>query len=138
MAAAALIAGGAIYGVLGLLHAIYTFTDTLKPRRIVPSDPAVIAAMQGTGLRLAGAGTTMWRAWVGFNFSHSLGAVVFGAGCVAAGFCLQRLAIPHGLLLLPLAISGLYLWMAIKYWFRIPARGIAIATALFALALALS
>lgn len=135
LSAAGLLAGGAIYVTLGLLHAIYTYTDTLRPRRIVPEDPAVIEAMKGTGVRLARGGTTMWRAWVGFNFSHSLGAVLFGLGCIAAGLCLERLAIPRAALAVPVVVSALYLWLAVKYWFRIPVAGTALATALFAIAL---
>ena len=78
----------------------------------------------------------MWRAWVGFNFSHSLGAVVFGAGCITAGLLLTPGAIPRAALLVPVVVSALYLVMATKYWFRIPAIGAGIATALFAAALA--
>ena len=92
--------------------------------------------MAGTGLRLAGNATTMWRAWVGFNFSHSLGAALFGAGCITAGLLLTPGAIPRAALLVPVVVSALYLVMAVKYWFRIPAGGTALATALFALALA--
>ena len=39
-----LIAGGSIYGFLGLAHAWYTWLDLASPRRIVPDDPAVILA----------------------------------------------------------------------------------------------
>ena len=134
MAAWLLAAGGAIYVVLGALHALYTFTDIARPRRIVPDDPALIAAMQASGVRLARGGTTMWRAWVGFNFSHSLGAVVFGAGCIAAAWCLLPLAPARAVLAIPVAVSALYLVLAIRYWFRIPVGGTAIATASFALA----
>ena len=136
MAAASLVAGGAIYALLGFLHALYTWQDIARPRRIVPADRAVMEAMAGTGLRLAGNATTMWRAWVGFNFSHSLGAALFGAGCITAGLLLTPGAIPRAALLVPVMVSALYLVMAIKYWFRIPAGGTALATALFALALA--
>ena len=86
--------------------------------------------MAGTGVRLARGGTTMWRAWVGFNFSHSLGALVFGAGCIAAGLLLTPAAMPRAWLLIPVVVSSLYVVMAIKYWFRIPAIGTAIATAM--------
>jgi hypothetical protein len=122
--------------LLGFLHALYTWKDIADPRRLVPDDRAVIAAMAGTGVRLARGGTTMWRAWVGFNFSHSLGAVLFGAGCVAAGLLLAPGAIARAWLLVPVAVSSLYVVMAVKYWFRIPAIGTAIATVLFAVAFA--
>lgn len=65
--------GGSLFAILGLVHAVYTLADISRPRRLVPDDPAVIAAMSSSGVRLARGGTTMWRAWVGFNFSHSLG-----------------------------------------------------------------
>lgn len=38
-----LILGGAVFGVLGALHAIYTLLDLRNPRRLVPVDPSVAA-----------------------------------------------------------------------------------------------
>jgi hypothetical protein len=122
------IIGGTVFSILGLLHALFTFTDTLRPRRLVPDNPAVIEAMSSSGVRLARGGTTMWRAWVGFNFSHSLGAILFGFCCITLGFSLKFLALPKIALLLPVAIGAIYLWLAIRYWFRIPAIGIALGT----------
>jgi hypothetical protein len=63
---------GAIYGLLGALHAVYTLLDTREPRRIVPDDPAVIAAMQGSKIRLTRGESTVWQGWIGFNLSHRL------------------------------------------------------------------
>lgn len=121
--------GGGIFALLGCLHALYTFLDLRVPRRIVPDDPAVIAAMARSNVRLARGGTTMWKAWVGFNFSHSLGAVLFGALCIAIGSRLSELALsPVVLLVLPV-ISAIYLILGVRYWFRVPIAGIAIATA---------
>jgi hypothetical protein len=128
MTSAWLIAGGTVFGILGLLHALYTFGDLARPRRLVPDDPAVIEAMSASGLRLSRGGTTMWRAWVGFNFSHSLGAVMFGFGCIAVGLSLGALALPKAALLVPVAIGVVYLCLAIRYWFRIPAIGIGAGT----------
>jgi hypothetical protein len=53
---------GVVYGLLGVLHALYTFLDMRNPRRIVPDDPAVIAAMQASKIRLTRGESTMWRA----------------------------------------------------------------------------
>jgi hypothetical protein len=128
MTQALLIAGGSIFGVLGLLHALYTFADTRRPRRLVPNDPAVIVSMRSSTVRLSRGGTTMWRAWVGFNFSHSLGALLFAFCCVALGLSLKALALPKTALLLPVVVGGVYLWLAIRYWFRIPVAGVALAT----------
>jgi len=122
------IVGGSLFAILGLVHAIYTLADISRPRRLVPDDPAVIAAMSSSGLRLARGGTTMWRAWVGFNFSHSLGIAMFGVGCIVAGLYLQSLALPKAALLVPVAIGVIYVLLAIRYWFRGPAIGVAAGT----------
>jgi len=123
-------AGGAVFLLLGVLHAVYTLTDISKPRRIVPTDPALISYMRESTVRLSRGGSTMWDAWVGFNLSHSLGAILFALGCIATGHFLVQLALPKAALLIPVAIGMLYLAMSIRYWFRVPTTGISIATAL--------
>jgi hypothetical protein len=120
--------GGSIFAILGLVHAVYTVADMGRPRRLVPDDPAVIAAMSSSGLRLARGGTTMWRAWVGFNFSHSLGIAMFGVACIAVGLSLPSLALPKAALLVPVAIGVTYVLLAIRYWFRNAAIGVAAGT----------
>jgi hypothetical protein len=122
------VAGGLLFGILGLLHGLYTYADISRPRRLVPDNPAVIETMSVSGVRLARGGTTMWRAWVGFNFSHSLGVIMFSFACIAVGLSLGSLALPKAALLLPVAIGAVYLWLAIHYWFRIPAIAIAAGT----------
>jgi hypothetical protein len=134
IAALLLYAGGGIFVVLGMLHALYTFLDIARPRRLVPDDPAVSAAMQRSHLRLTGGRTTMWQAWVGFNFSHSLGIVLLGlagltTGALAASGSAPRVA------LMALTLAGLlYVLIAARYWFRIPLAGAAIATTCLLLA----
>jgi hypothetical protein len=122
------IAGGAIFVFLGCAHAVFMLADLRRPRRLVPADPALIQAMAGNAVRLSRGGTDMWRAWIGFNFSHALGAIVFGSLCIAAAIFVQ--AVPKALLLLPAAIGCLYLLLAIRYWFRVPMIAIAVSTAL--------
>ena len=85
MIATLLILGGTVFGVLGVLHAVYTLLDLYNPRRLVPVDPSVAHAMANSALRLSGGRTDMWRAWVGFNFSHSLGLLLFAALAIWAG-----------------------------------------------------
>jgi len=119
---------GAIYGLLGALHAIYTLADLRNPRRIVPDDPAVITAMQASKIRLTRGESTMWQGWVGFNLSHSLGALLFSAACFIVLACLRSFAFSPWVLLALAAVSALYLLMAVQYWFRIPIVGTAIAT----------
>jgi hypothetical protein len=120
--------GGGIFMLLGLLHALYTYLDIHQPRRLVPQDPAVAIAMAESQLRLARGGTTMWRAWVGFNFSHSLGLVVFGLVCIYAGTMLGKMVMPPAALLVFVAIALIYVGLSLLYWFHIPTLCVALAT----------
>lgn len=122
--------GAAIFGVLGTLHLLYTFfTPKFDPR-----DPTLAQAMRATSPRIT-RHTTMWKAWIGFNASHSLGAMLFAAFYLV-------LAIQHPELLrdtkvflvLGLVTTLAYLALGFKYWFRIPITGIFIAAACFAVA----
>jgi hypothetical protein len=120
--------GGGVFVLMGSLHALYTFLDIRRPRRLVPQDPAVALAMTTSPVRMSRGGTTMWRAWVGFNFSHSVGAVLFGVLCIWAGVVLGAVVVPAWILFAFVAISFLYLGMSVLYWFRVPTVGIAVAS----------
>ncbi|MGB8888202.1 MAG: hypothetical protein WCC87_15825 [Candidatus Korobacteraceae bacterium] len=120
--------GGGIFLLLGLLHALYTCLDIRRPRRLVPKDPAVAIAMAESQLRLAGGRTTMWRAWVGFNFSHSLGVIVFGLVCLYAGMVLHTMVLSPWILLTLVAVAFIYLALSLLYRFRTPTLGIALGT----------
>jgi hypothetical protein len=78
----------------------------------------------------------MWRAWVGFNASHSFGAILFGAvygylAVVHSAFLFQS---PFLLLLGLLLLAG-YVVLGKLYWFSVPFRGIVLATVLYVAAL---
>src|SRR5499433_3986941 len=126
MIAILLILGGAVFGVLGGLHAIYTLLDLRNPRRLVPVDPSVAHAMANSALTLSRGGTDMWRAWIGFNFSHSLGLLLVGALGIWAGFRIK--ALPASIAPALTLIGCLYLVLALRYWFRATAIGLAIGT----------
>jgi hypothetical protein len=125
---------GLVYVVLGALHAVYTWLDTRTARRIVPDDPAVMAAMQNSRIRLTRGEATMWQGWVGFNFSHSLGAIFFGATLCAIAGALGSLGLAPWVLLALAGVSACYLLLALRYWFRIPVLGTGLATACLGLA----
>jgi hypothetical protein len=120
--------GGGIFLLLGILHALYTFLDIREPRRLVPQEPSVALAMAESPVRLARGGTTMWRAWVGCNFSHSLGAMLFGMLCAGAGLVLGTLVLPAWILFVLVLIALSYVGLSVLYWFRIPTMGITLAT----------
>jgi hypothetical protein len=118
--------GGAVFAVLGGLHAVYTLLDLRNPRRLVPADPSVAQAMAHSTLRLSGGKTDMWRAWVGFNFSHSLGLLVFAGLAIGAGLRIKTL--PGGVMPALVLVGCAYLILCLLYWFRGPAVGAAIGT----------
>jgi len=136
MIAIPLILGGTVFGVLGGLHAIYTLLDLRKPRRLVPVDPAVAHAMANSAVRLSGGAMDMWRAWIGFNFTHSLGVLLLAALAIWAGARINRL--PVGIIPALTLIGCIYLVVAMRYFYRSPAIGVAIGTGCFAAAWVLS
>ena len=136
MIATLLIVGGTVFGALGGLHAVYTLLDLRNPRWLVPVDPSVSQAMANSALKLSRGATDMWRAWIGFNFSHSLGVLLFGALAIWAGCRVNTL--PVGILPALTLIGGIYEVLCLLYWFRDPAIGVAIVTGCFTVAWILS
>ena len=107
---------------LGVLHLVYTFWGPkLKPR-----DPALLVSMSKISPVITKE-TTMWRAWVGFNASHSMGAILFGLIYGYLAIAQSRLLFQSPfLLIIGLAmLVGLFALGKI-YWFRVPFTGISI------------
>lgn len=127
IAQALIVAGALLFGLLGTLHLVYTlFTDKFAPR-----DAATEAAMKLTSPVLTSR-TSVWNAWIGFNASHSLGALLFAAiYLVLAIGHMPMLRESPALLWLGVAAAAAYLAIAMRYWFRTPRLGIALATACF-------
>ena len=124
-----LLIGAAIFGVLGTIHLIYTFlTNKFMPRK-----QEVVEAMKETSLVLTKE-TTMWKAWIGFNASHSLGAIVFSVFYILLS--IQHMDVINetmGFIWLAVINSFAYLFLAKKYWFTIPFIGILMATVSFSI-----
>ncbi len=72
--------GAAIFVMLGTIHAVYTLRSSPDGGPMTPVRPEVRAAMvEPGGLGLAPRiDSNLWRAWVGFNLSHSVGVVAIG------------------------------------------------------------
>ncbi|MEO0325730.1 MAG: hypothetical protein AAF447_22430 [Myxococcota bacterium] len=126
------IIGSAIVVFLGLAHAAATLASTPSGGPMTPTSPEVREAMQHTGgLGLAPElRTTLYRAWTGFNLSHSVG--VIGIGLVvlvpAARDFDAALGDPWWVSLALIA-PPVYLLLSIRYWFSSPTRAISVASA---------
>jgi len=105
---------------LGLIHLVYTFWGP----KLLPRDAALIDAMKAVPLAIT-SNTTVWKAWIGYNASHSMALILFGLvyGYLAivqpnALFGSSFLQLVGFLLLAGLAILGR------AYWFAVPFAGI--------------
>lgn len=124
----------AIILLLGFIHLLYTFYGP----KLLPRDPELQTRMQQVSPVITSQ-TTMWKTWVGFNASHSLGLILFGT---VYGY----LALAHGgflfrsLFLLSFGLIVLlgYVCLAKLYFFRIPFLGGLLAIFLYGLALIVS
>lgn len=124
-------ASAAIVLLLGIIHLLYTFSGP----KLLPRDRELHTRMQEVSPVIT-TQTTMWKGWIGFNASHSYGLLLFGAvyGYLALvhGEFLFRSAFLLGLGLV--ALFG-YVFLAWRYFFRVPLRAVLLAVLLYSLAL---
>jgi len=119
---------------LGVLHLVSTFWGP----SLTPRDPALQISMSQSSPIMTNE-TTMWRCWVGFNASHSMGLILFG---LIFGY----LALAHGqllfrspfLLAVGLAMLGGLIVLCKVYFFSWPLTGINISLACYVVSIALS
>jgi hypothetical protein len=119
---------------LGVVHLVYTFWGP----NLTPRDPALQISMSQIAPVITRE-TTMWRCWVGFNASHSMGLILFG---LVFGF----LALAHSqllfqspfLLIVGLAMLGGFVVLSKVYFFSAPLVGLSISLACYAVSIALS
>jgi hypothetical protein len=119
---------------LGVLHLVSTFWGP----GLTPRDPALQISMSQSSPIMTNE-TTMWRCWVGFNASHSMGLVLFG-------LVFAYLALVHGqllfrspfLLVVGLAMLVGFVVLCKVYFFSWPLTGISISLACYVASIALS
>lgn len=125
-----IIIGASIFGVLGAVHFIYTFFT----KKFDAYNSDVTKAMMSTSPVLTKE-TTIWDAWIGFNASHSLGAIWVAA--VYIPLAINHLKVIEESLwftLLPVVVGLCYMALAKRYWFKIPFVGVSISTICFLVA----
>lgn len=129
-----MVLSASIVFTLGAIHLVYTFWGP----KLTPRDPALEVSMSQSSPVIS-KHTTMWRCWVGFNASHSLGLILFG---LIFGF----LALAHArllfhspfLLVVGLAMLGGLVVLARVYWFSAPFIGVCISLACYVVSIALA
>ena len=122
-----IVISGSVVALLGLGHLILTYHGP----KLLPRDRDLVARMKEVQLVITPQ-TTLWRAWIGFNVSHSLGAILFG-------IVYAYLAVAHPEVLfgsMPLQLFGLvflcwFLVLAKLYWFSSPLIGVGISLACY-------
>jgi len=127
------IAGSLPFIILGSIHLLYTFfTNKLDSR-----SKTLNSEMTRSFLVLTTA-TNMWKAWKGFNASHSSGTIYFGL--VNMVLALQYPMLMQNSLLQSATViaAGFYVWLAKNFWFRIPFIGMLISFACFLYAVVLN
>jgi len=123
VAQALVVFSAAMVLLLGSLHLIYTFFGS----KLTPRDPTLQARMSEVPLVLTRE-TTVWRAWIGFNASHSLGIILFGTVYAYLAVAYPAVLFQSKLLV---ALGGVFLLayviLAKLYWFRVPLAGVVLA-----------
>jgi len=121
----------AVVGLLGTAHLILTYYGP----KLLPRNASTRTTMEQDNPVIT-TQTTMWRAWLGFNVSHSLGAMLFG---LVYGY----LALAHPAFLfnsvflqtVGAALLATYVVLGKLYWFRTPFIGMGVALTSYLIAL---
>lgn len=122
-----IIASSSIILLLGSIHLFYTFHGQL----LHPRDPALVTAMQ-EAVPYITPQTTVWDATIGFNASHSLGAILFGLIYGYLALCHHNFLFSSLFLQLIGALTLIcFCVLAWRYWFSTPLLGISMAMVLF-------
>ena len=124
-------ASAGILLTLGTLHLVYTFYGP----KLRPRDATLITHMQQTHMVITQE-TTVWKAWIGFNASHSMAAMLFGL--IYGWLALTQPALLFGspfLIGVGVATLAGFCVLGRLYWFSVPFAGICLSLACFSGAL---
>ena len=115
--------GSLIFIILGTIHLVYTFFTN----KFSSKNRKVITEMKSSHPILTEE-TTIWKAWIGFNASHSVGVMFIGVINFYLAFeYFSTLQSDHFFFLFNILIISFYVWLAKMYWFKIPLLGTLIA-----------
>ena len=126
MAQIFLTAAGTIILLMGTGHLVLTLRDVWKPTAFTPTEESVRLAMQGAQLRF-NRRINLWESWLGFNLSHSMGAMMFGGALLFAAQAHLDAFLENAVLqAVAVLIPVFYLVVAIRFWFWGPVLGISV------------
>lgn len=119
--------GALIIAVMGSLHLRATFFS----HKLFPRNEKLVDDMKASTLRLTKE-LDMWKSWLGFNATHSSGAIFIGvANFYLALNYFDLLQADYFIFILTLLTSGFYVWVAKTYWFNLVLILLSIALACF-------
>jgi hypothetical protein len=126
--ASALIAVSAgLITALGIIHLVFTFHGS----NLHPRDAEVRLQMENA-LPVLTRETTMWKAWIGFNATHSLGIILFGVMYGYLALAQRQLLFRSGFLLLTgLIMLAAYGYVCRRYFFSVPFHRVVLAGILY-------
>lgn len=120
--------------ILGIIHLVYTFSGT----KLLPRDPSLQVSMSLTAPVITKE-TTMWRCWVGFNATHSIGLILFGLVFGYLALAQARVVFESWFLLATGMVTLAALVVLCRmYFFTAPLLGIGIASICYVISVALS
>lgn len=133
-AEALMVVSASIILMLGLAHLVFTFWG----KKLTPRDPSLQDSMKAISPVITRQ-TTMWKAWVGFNASHSLGAIFFGQmyiylAVAQAPFLFGSVYCQ----LVGLAFLVAYFTLGWRYWFKVPLTGISLSLVFYVASIAVA
>ncbi len=121
------ITGSLIIATLGSIHLYLTFFTTAFSSR----NEQMIQQMKASSPMLSPA-INVWKAWIGFNASHSSGLLFIGLlNFYLALRYFDHLQSDSFFFIITILTIGFYVWLAGKYWFTIPLIGVSMALICF-------
>ena len=136
--------GATLIGAMGTAHLIYTFYDCLaiKPKYFAPVNDKNIEMMKNEQVQLAeNHKSNLWKAWLGFNISHSYGAMIFSFYSL---YLYNKTELfnnkKHKSILygINIFVSLSYTITSYLYWYKSPSIGLTAVTSCFAASYLLS
>ena len=129
-----MVVSASIVLTLGVVHFVYTFWG----QNLTPRDHALQISMSQVSPFITKE-TTMWRCWVGFNASHSMGLILFGLvfGYLAVAHAQLLFQSPF-LLAVGLAVLIGFVVLSKIYFFSGPFAGISVSLSCYIASIVLS